>query len=145
MQAEYVEGVERNDQETQAMIERERVTSAAVKQLKAEIKEEKSKHEEQVRPTPFEIVHCRKKPFMPQHIFSSYMPLSTLLFSLQITLAPGLHCLRNPDPSEVRSEDDSNRLLTLAQRAQLLLRTLEGNISPTELADIACKTLTGQA
>lgn len=50
MQADYVEGVERNDQETQATIERERVTSAAVKQLRAEIKEEKAKHEEQVRP-----------------------------------------------------------------------------------------------
>ena len=56
MQADYVEGVERNDQETQATIERERVTSAAVKQLKAEIKEEKNKHEEQVRLTLDETV-----------------------------------------------------------------------------------------
>ncbi len=47
-QAEYVEGVEKHDLETQATIERERITSAAVKQLKAEIKDEKSKHEEQV-------------------------------------------------------------------------------------------------
>ncbi len=48
VQAEYVEGVEKHDLETQATIERERITSAAVKQLKAEIKDEKSKHEEQV-------------------------------------------------------------------------------------------------
>ncbi|KAL0052349.1 hypothetical protein WJX82_000706 [Trebouxia sp. C0006] len=47
--AEYVEGVEKHDLETQATIERERITSAAVKQLKAEIKDEKSKHEEQMR------------------------------------------------------------------------------------------------
>jgi hypothetical protein len=40
--------VEKHDLETQATIERERITSAAVKQLKAEIKDEKSKHEEQV-------------------------------------------------------------------------------------------------
>ena len=47
-----MEGVEKHDLETQATIERERITSAAVKQLKAEIKDEKSKHEEQVRPSP---------------------------------------------------------------------------------------------
>lgn len=49
IQEEYVEGVEKHDLETQATIERERITSAAVKQLKAEIKDEKSKHEAQVR------------------------------------------------------------------------------------------------
>lgn len=43
-----MEGVEKHNQETQATIERERITSATVKQLKAEIKEEKAKHEEQV-------------------------------------------------------------------------------------------------
>lgn len=48
MQEEYVDGVEKHDQETQATIERERITTAAVKQLKAEIKDEKSKHEEEV-------------------------------------------------------------------------------------------------
>lgn len=48
MQEEYVDGVEKHDRETQATIERERITTAAVKQLKAEIKEEKSKHEEEV-------------------------------------------------------------------------------------------------
>ena len=48
VQEEYVDGVEKHDRETQATIERERITTAAVKQLKAEIKEEKSKHEEEV-------------------------------------------------------------------------------------------------
>lgn len=48
VQEEYVDGVEKHDLETQATIERERITTAAVKQLKAEIKEEKSKHEEEV-------------------------------------------------------------------------------------------------
>lgn len=48
MQEEYVDGVEKHDRETQATIERERITTAAVKQLKAEIKDEKSKHEEEV-------------------------------------------------------------------------------------------------
>lgn len=48
-----MEGVERHSQESQATIERERVASATVKQLKAEIKDEKAKHEEQVqRPGP---------------------------------------------------------------------------------------------
>ena len=49
LQEEYVDGVEKHDQETQATIERERITTAAVKQLKAEIKDEKSKHEEEVK------------------------------------------------------------------------------------------------
>lgn len=48
VQEEYVDGVEKHDRETQATIERERITTAAVKQLKAEIKDEKSKHEEEV-------------------------------------------------------------------------------------------------
>ena len=48
IQVEYVEGVEKHNQETHTTIERERITSATVKQLKAEIKEEKAKHEEQV-------------------------------------------------------------------------------------------------
>lgn len=45
-----MEGVERHSQESQATIERERLASATVKQLKAEIKDEKAKHEEQVPP-----------------------------------------------------------------------------------------------
>ena len=49
VQEEYVDGVEKHDRETQATIERERITTAAVKQLKAEIKDEKSKHEEEVK------------------------------------------------------------------------------------------------
>lgn len=49
VQEEYVDGVEKHDRETQATIERERITTAAVKQLKAEIKDEKSKHEEEAR------------------------------------------------------------------------------------------------
>ena len=43
-----MESIEKHDLETQATIERERITTAAVKQLKAEIKEEKTKHEEEV-------------------------------------------------------------------------------------------------
>ncbi|KAL3157596.1 hypothetical protein ABBQ32_012046 [Trebouxia sp. C0010 RCD-2024] len=49
LKEEYVDGVEKHDLETQATIERERITTAAVKQLKAEIKEEKSRHEEEMR------------------------------------------------------------------------------------------------
>ena len=49
--------MEKHDLETQATIERERITSAAVKQLKAEIKDEKSKHEEQVNPRCLHNVH----------------------------------------------------------------------------------------
>lgn len=65
MQEEYVDGVEKHDRETQATIERERITTAAVKQLKAEIKDEKSKHEEEV----WLLLHSAASVLHQQHSF----------------------------------------------------------------------------
>ena len=48
MQAEFVVNQERRDVDIRDTIERERITSAAVKQLKADIREESAKHEEEV-------------------------------------------------------------------------------------------------
>lgn len=62
-----MDGVEKHDQETQATIERERITTAAVKQLKAEIKEEKSKHEEEVGlllPIAASLLHQKRSSYV---------------------------------------------------------------------------------
>lgn len=81
-----------HDQETQATIERERITSATVKQLKVEIKEEKAKHEQQVghsslgthantvSPIPHLLsLHCRIPTQIPSHAQTSCSSAGTRL------------------------------------------------------------------